>query len=227
MTTPSIADTARFIANILAHRQTPPQEVPDLILNVYRTLAGLHQAPSPPQPLPQPDVAPLATPRPRRARQARRVAAPRGEAPPLPPPAPKLLRRAEVVSAPSAEALVAPRGAIRGIVKWFDRNTGKGALRLPGCSGDVAVDMRILAEAGIARLYKGQEIEATITGTAATPELVRLALPGSAETSVLNARLVAGRRAKPVIVELKREALRRAAARAEAEQVLGSRRTPR
>jgi hypothetical protein len=53
----------------------------------------------------------------------------------------------------------------------------------------------------------------------------RLALPGAVSGSPLGGGVVKGRQARPVVVELKREALRRAAARAEAEHVLGSSRT--
>jgi cold shock CspA family protein len=115
---------------------------------------------------------------------------------------------------------------LRGVVKWFDPRAGKGALRLPGFSGDVLFDARILAESGIARLFKGQEVEATISGgNGRPPQVQRIALPGSAAATPVGAGVVHSRRAKPVLVELKREALRRAAARAEAEHLLGPNRS--
>jgi cold shock CspA family protein len=123
--------------------------------------------------------------------------------------------------APAADPLAPPRSTLRGIVKWFDARERKGALRLPGFGGDVAIDAQLLAESGIQRLYKGQEIEATVNGTAEAPRLVKLALPGGAQPLLPRGGVVRGRHAKPVVVELKREGLRRVAARAEAEQVLG------
>jgi cold shock CspA family protein len=139
------------------------------------------------------------------------------------PAAPKLLRRAEVLSVAPAMASDLPisRGTLRGVVKWFDPRTGKGALRVPGYAGDLALDSKVMAEAGITRLYKGQEIEASIAGGPEAPRLVQLALPGGVAPVLPSGGMVRGRRAKPVVVEMKREALRRVAARAEAEQLLG------
>jgi len=165
---------------------------------------------------------------PRRKRRQPEAAAARNEATPAaPPPAPKLVRRAEIMTAPAAPApspalTSASHGAVRGVVKWFDPRAGKGALRLPGFSGDVIFEARLLADAGIARLFKGQEIEATLDGgNGRPPQVQRITLPGGVTTSPVGAGIVHSRRAKPVLVELKREALRRAAARAEAEHLLG------
>jgi cold shock CspA family protein len=138
------------------------------------------------------------------------------------------VRRAEVAPAPQA-AVVAPlaappSGTVRGIVRWFDPKSGKGALRLPGY-GDVGFEGQLLAESGITRLFKGQEVEASLSETGGTPQVKRLALPGAVTAAPLGGGVVRGRHARPVVVELKREALRRAAARAEAELVLGSGRT--
>ena len=120
------------------------------------------------------------------------------------------------------QAAPASQSAVRGVVKWFDPRAGKGALRLPGFSGDVIFEARILAESGIARLFKGQEVDATIdNGNGRPPQVQRIALPGSAVANPVGTGIVHSRRAKPVLVELKREALRRAAARAEAEHLLG------
>jgi cold shock CspA family protein len=113
---------------------------------------------------------------------------------------------------------------VRGVVRWFDPRSGKGMLQLPGM-GDVGFEAHLLATSGISRLFKGQEIEATLADGGAPPRLQRLALPGASTASPLGSSgVVKTRHAKPVVVELKREALRRAAARAEAEHVLGSNR---
>ncbi|HEX7967180.1 MAG TPA: hypothetical protein VF502_03100 [Stellaceae bacterium] len=220
MTTPDVTVAARLIAKLLAHRPTPQEEVPTLIRSVHGALSRLGQAEVEPPPLARHRRRDDAI-APRRKRQ--KPAAPAEAAVPTAPPlAPKLVRRADVVAAPTAPApAFAPaHGTVRGIVKWFDPRTGKGALRLPGFAGDIALDARILAESGIARLFKGQEVEATLGGNG-TPQLQRLSLPGTASATPLGGGVVHSRRAKPVLVELKREALRRAAARAEAEHLLG------
>ncbi|MGO8916031.1 MAG: hypothetical protein ACLQJR_09000 [Stellaceae bacterium] len=232
MNTPTMTAAARLAAKLLAHRRTSPDEVGDLIRNVHDALARLGDAPeavaAPPEEQEMPDPAPA----PRRKRQPRREAsappAAASEAPAAPPPAPKLVRRAEMApAAPAAPVMVAPlphHGALRGVVRWFDPKSGKGALRLPGL-GDVGFEARLLAESGITRLFKGQEIEATLAAGNGTPHLQRLSVPGSVSANPLGGGVVKGRHARPVVVELKREALRRAAARAEAEHVLGSNRT--
>ena len=223
MTTPDVTVAARLIAKLLAHRPTPQEEVPTLIRSVHGALSRLGQAEVEPPPARHRDRNDAAVPR--RKRQ-KAVVAPTEEpaAPAAPPLAPKLVRRADVVAAPPAAAAPAfapAHATVRGIVKWFDPRTGKGALRLPGFAGDIAIEARTLTESGIARLFKGQEVEATLGGNGA-PQLQRLSLPGTASTAPLGSGgVVHSRRAKPVLVELKREALRRAAARAEAEHLLG------
>ncbi len=222
MTVPDITVAARLIAKLLARRPTPQDELSTLIRSVHAALLRLGQAEIEPPPVDRRERAGEA---PSRRKRQKRVATPRDDtAVPAAPPAPKLVRRAEVAAAaPSASPPVfAPaNGTVRGIVKWFDPRTGKGALRLPGFAGDVALEARILAESGIARLFKGQEVEATLSASG-TPQLQRLSLPGTASAAPLGGGgVVHSRHAKPVLVELKREALRRAAARAEAEHLLG------
>jgi len=146
---------------------------------------------------------------------------------------PGLMRRADMAGSPPVlgEGLLAqpPRSTLRGIVKWFDPKTRRGALRMPGFGDEVAVDDAMLARAGIARLFKGQEIEAAIVVQGTRVQLVSLALPGRAadpnETlfgiKSSSSRTVSRRQAKPVVIELKRDALRRAGARVEAENLLG------
>jgi cold shock CspA family protein len=228
MTLPHTTAAARLAAKLLAHRQTPQDEVPELIRNVHGALLRLGQAeetvpeaeavrPAEPQ-----ERAPLV----RRPRQPRAAAPaePPEEAPTAPPVMPKLVRRAEVVapSLPMPPAPLAPPPAqgVRGVVKWFDPKSGKGALRLPGI-GDIGFEARVMAESGISRLFKGQEVEATLAHAGGAAHVQRLALPGAVPPTPIAAGTVRSRHAKPVLVELKREALRRAAARAEAEHVLG------
>jgi cold shock CspA family protein len=226
MSTSDLTVAARLVAKLLAHRQTPQEEVAGIIRSVHGALSRLRE---PAAVMTEPVVEteePRATLTPRRKRrQPEEIVATEEATPAASPPAPKLLRRAEVMAAPAtpASALApAPHGAVRGVVKWFDPRAGKGALRLPGFSGDVLFESRLLADSGIARLFKGQEIEATIDGgNGRPPQVQRITLPGSATTTPVGAGVVHSRRAKPVLVELKREALRRAAARAEAEHLLG------
>lgn len=218
------------IASILANRSTRQDEIPDLIENVF---AALNRIAQPVAEMPAPVPAQKAAAKPARAtpkrgpgrprRQHRELTAFRAidDTPSSPRPAPTLLRRAEViVPQPTiGSSFESPRGAVRGVVKWFDARSRRGALRLPGCSNDIPVESAMLAEAGIARLYKGQEVEAIIEGTGDTASLTRLSLPGGSAT-LTSAGMVRGRRAKPVVVELKRQGLRRVAAREEAEQLL-------
>src|SRR5579863_7398517 len=226
MTTPDITAATRLIAKLLAHRQTRSEEVPHLIREVIGTLAILDKRESPEV---APDARRHSTSGPRRKRIPRADATVSEiETPAPPPPAPKLVRRAEIASSPSPGAplgLSAAPGPVRGVVKWFDPRTRKGALRLTGLSGDVALEERVLAESGIARLFKGQEIEATLSHDGGTPQLQHLAVPGTVAPNPVGSGMVRGRHAKPVVVELKREGLRRVAARAEAELVLGAGRT--
>ena len=227
MSTSDLTVAARLVAQLLAHRQTPQEEVAGVIKSVHTALSRLRE----PAGVAAESVAetdePQATLTPRRKRSPPQETAPmEAVAPAAPPPAPKLVRRAEMTApqtpAPSPTLAPAPQGAVRGVVKWFDPRAGKGALRLPGFSGDVLFEARLLADSGITRLFKGQEIEATIeAGNGRPPQVQRLTLPGSATTTPVGAGIVHSRRAKPVLVELKREALRRAAARAEAEHLLG------
>jgi cold shock CspA family protein len=152
----------------------------------------------------------------------------RCEPPPPPVPVmPQLMRRAEVAPASEPATIgtwAIKGGTLRGIVRWFDLSTRQGTLRLPGFGDEVAIDATVLERAGISRLYKGQEIEATVATENDRVRLVELALPGRAEPGahgVFKAG-TARRNARPVIVELKRDAMRRTASRIEAEHVLGN-----
>jgi cold shock CspA family protein len=229
MPTPDLRAAAHLIAKLLAHRTTPPDEVAGLIHSVHGALSRLGEEEEEPAALSPPLERPAAIV----VRRRRRVEAPPLPAPtaeeaaaPPPPPAPKLVRRAEVATQPTPAPQPPPApasagGTVRGVVKWFDQRSGKGALRLRGFAGDVALESRHLSESGIPRLFKGQEIEATVAGDSHAPVLERLAVLGTAAPRPVGSGVVHSRRAKPVLVELKREALRRAAARAEAEHLLG------
>jgi cold shock CspA family protein len=172
----------------------------------------------------------------RRRGRPRRVERPELNLPPAqpdqPPPQPKLLRRAEALQHETehgVEGAAPPRaagGTLRGVVKWFDGRTGKGAMRLAGISGDVLLDAATLAQSGIKRLYKDQEIEAVVDQSSGRVRLLSLSLPARASEPALN--MMPGeitgtvrRQPRQVQVEIKRDGIRQSAARAEAEQVLG------
>jgi cold shock CspA family protein len=141
---------------------------------------------------------------------------------------PTLLRRAEVIHvapvAPPAPPPTPTNGMVRGVVQWFDTRSTRGTLRLQGLSNDVPIDGDILTAAGLTRLFKGQEIEATLEGNDETPKITGLRLLNLSPASPVMGGMVRDRHAKQVVVELKREALSRAAARAEAEALMPTRR---
>ena len=157
------------------------------------------------------------------------------QATPEPAPQPKLLRRAEIVQPEHAmAAILQPTrptggGTVRGVVKWFDGKTGKGALRLTGVSGDVALERGVLEHSAIKRLYKDQEIEATVQDTGrGRVKLLSLSLPGRNPATPASSLLggsegttIVRRQARSVLVEVKRDGVRTTNAREEAEQVLG------
>ena len=214
-------EAARLIAKLLASRRTSLDEIPRLIDSVQRALAEL----GPPKEIAT--APPPAKQQRKRGRPAMALANPSIATPPEA--APKaspatLLRRAEVIGvapvAPTIALVPARAGAVRGVVQWFDSRTGQGTLRLQGLSRDLRVDAGLLAAFGIPRLFKGQEIEATLETAGETPKVTGLQLANAAATSLASRGTVLDRHAKPVVVELKREAQRRGAARAEAELLL-------
>jgi cold shock CspA family protein len=225
MTTTPLPETVRLIARILKSRPTDQEEVPSLISAVQRTIEQLNGAPRIVALEPAP-IAAVETPSARpRGRRRREVLAP-AETPPPVVASPQLIRRAEVAApenpTPFASSAT-PRTGLRGVVKWYDPRTRSGALRLPG-HDDVAVDADAVERAGIPRLFKGQEIEASIIvepGGAA--RLLTMSLPGRPETEISLGGSVTGsrRHGKHVVIEMKRDALRRVGARLEAEQLLG------
>ena len=172
----------------------------------------------------------------RRIVQETAIDEPEIEVAPVPAPQPRLLRRAEIAhpEQDAAAALQQSRptdGLVRGVVKWFDGKTGKGALRLTGVSGDVALERGVLEQSAIKRLYKDQEIEATIQDLGrGRVTLLSLSLPGRNPAAVPSGGLFGGatagttnahRQARSVMVEVKRDGIRATSAREEAEHVLG------
>ncbi|HKX07151.1 MAG TPA: hypothetical protein VJN67_03125, partial [Stellaceae bacterium] len=144
------------------------------------------------------------------------------------PPAPRLVRRAEAaVAPPTAEPTpLAPpaNGMVKGVVRWFDPARQTGGLRLTGVPEDVAVEPAVFIAAGVTRLFKGQEIEAQIDRGEGRVRVTALRIPGgpvAAPTASGPIAAMGGRKPRMVIVEKKRDALKRVAARTEAEHLLG------
>jgi hypothetical protein len=140
-----------------------------------------------------------------------------------------LVRRADaVVSAPAPEpaALTPPTApsTVRGVVRWFDPARQTGGLRLPGVPEDVPVEPAVFIAAGVTRLFKGQEIEAQLDRGERRVRVTALRVPGgpvAAPTVSGPIAALGGRRPRVVVVEKKRDALKRVAARTEAENLLG------
>jgi cold shock CspA family protein len=231
---------ARFIAKILSARPTPTGEVPAIVASLRTALENLGKArETTPAARPMRAVRALrqraaAETRPapairvpqRRTRRPIEAEAHQPEMPAAAPAAPRLMRRADVapIEPSIPDLLQVPAETKRhGIVRWFDARTGRGIVRLPGFAEDVTIEAQMLQQAGLSRLYKGQEIEATVVGENGHSRVVSVALPGRGETTEGVFKVgMARRHAKPVVVEMKRDAMRRAAARVEAEQVLGT-----
>jgi cold shock CspA family protein len=228
------AEAAHVIAKILANRATPLDEVPSLIENVQRALRNLGKQIETEE---EPIITIEAVKRP--VRRKPKVQAQLEEAPPMPaepivepktvaPTAPTLIRRADAITVTAVASLpvslTAPSGTVRGVVQWFDSRTGQGTLRLPGLSHDLPVDAALLASFGITRLFKGQEIEATLVTNSETPRIEKLHLANAPASAAISGGVLRDRHAKTVVVELKRETQRRNVARAEAELLLPPRR---
>lgn len=232
------ANTARMIAKLLAERPTTHQEIPQLIDVVHRTLTSLNGARPAEAPASQNDqiaqdqTDAVSFPPKRRGRRPRveieSVAAIPVETKTAAAPAPTLLRRAEVKDKEPVQVapLTSPSSRerlTRGVVRWFDPQTRRGALRLQGVSGDLPFESPLLERGNITRLFKGQEVEAELGSTADAPQLVSFRLLAAGPATHVNPGLVRARQQKPVMVELKREALKRAAARDAAEALLPDR----
>jgi cold shock CspA family protein len=223
-------EAVRLIARILGARQTIQEEVPDVIATVHQALATLGRSDEASAAAWEVDAGEqleqTVPERRSRARRERAVFAAPTEPMPVAA-APQLMRRTDVARTPAAptEAAAKTRTALRGIVKWYDPRNRAGALRLPG-HDDVAIDADALERAGVPRLFKGQEIEASIVVEAdGAVRLLAMSLPGRPETEPVPMHGASPRRAqKPVVIEMKRDALKRVGARIEAEQLLGPRR---
>ncbi|HZL59857.1 MAG TPA: hypothetical protein VFC38_09155 [Stellaceae bacterium] len=226
------AHTARMIAKLLASRPTANDEIPDLIETVHRTLSELGKpraARARVEEKVKPEAAREVAPAKRRGRKPRVVAEIISENPlpemPAPPAAPTLLRRAEVKEPVEVTMIVPPPadGMRRGVVRWFDPQAKRGALRLQGMSSDVPVEPGMVERCHITRLFKGQEVEARVAGTPEAPQLVEFRILAAGIATHANSGMVRARQQKPVLVELKREALKRGAARDAAELLLPDR----
>ncbi len=231
---------ARMVARLVSRRPTAAADIPALVETVNAALAQiLHPAAEPPPVVEHPVEVHLAHRKVRQMRTRRsdgsrtsersRTAAPPApvEAPALPP-APRLVRRSDaIVSVPVHEsAPLAPPASslVRGVVRWFDPQRQTGGLRLTGVPDDVAVEPAVFAAAGVTRLFKGQEIEAELDRSEGRVRVMALKVPGGpgmAPTVSGPIAALGGRRPRVVVVEKKRDALRRVAARTEAEQLLG------
>jgi len=238
-------EAARVVAKLLSKRRTSINEIPELIENVERALQSLDSnvGKSIKKEPETAEAKPAAEPRAKAASGLRKrreahvvtpvaekavVPAPVAEPSEIKPAQPTLLRRAEVIHvapvAPAPTAAPPTNGTVRGVVQWFDTRSARGTLRLQGISSDLPIDGDILTASGLTRLFKGQEIEATLEDGEETPKITALRLLNLAPNSPVMGGMVRDRHAKQVVVELKREALSRAAARAEAELLLPSRR---
>lgn len=222
---------ARLVAKLVAGRPTDASEIPALVATVGAAMARILNPP----PIPVAIEHVVATPAPRPRRQTgRKPGRPRKEVvpeipeAPAPPPAPRLVRRAEAITtAPVPEILVMEvpsDGTVRGVVRWFDPARQTGGLRLTGVPEDVPLDPQIFAATGVTRLFKGQEIEATLSRTDGRVRVTRLRIPGGPAAPTVSGPIAAsnGRRPRMVMVEKKRDSMRRVAARSEAEHLLGA-----
>jgi hypothetical protein len=231
-----------LVARLSAARTIGAQELPALIENVVTLVRDILN------PAALPSAAVEATPAPAKRRRGRPPGSgkkraeprkkrgrprkvPQFEAPsaaPAVPVVPRLIRRSEAVSpaqsAPAALELP-PSSVLRGVVRWFDPARRTGGVRLTGLPEDVAVEPEVFAAANITRLFKGQEIEAEIRRRDGRVQVAALRVPGGGAATSSSGPIAStsGRRPRIVIVEKKLDALKRVAARSEAEHVLGSR----
>jgi cold shock CspA family protein len=233
-----------MVARLVGEQETAASEIPVLVETVS---AALEQILHPAAPVDVVDAGEAAldaeprAPRPKlQSESARRPGRPRKAEvaepveTPAPPPAPRLVRRAEaVVSAPTPGPVpIAPpaAGMVKGVVRWFDPARQTGGLRLTGVPEDVAVEPAVFIAAGVTRLFKGQEIEAQLDRSEGRARVTALRVPGgpmAAPTASGPIAALGGRRPRVVIVEKKRDALKRVAARTEAEHLLGTAGAPK
>ena len=238
---------AHMVARLVSGQETAASDIPALVETVNAALAQiLHPtAKLPAAAAAEAEEVAVRRERPqphrrqseaaRKPGRPRKIVAPPPVEAPAPPPAPRLVRRAEaVVSAPAAEstALGPPpsTGMVRGVVRWFDPARQTGGLRLTGVPEDVPVEPAVFIAAGVTRLFKGQEIEAQLDRGDRRVRVTALRVPGGpAAAPTVSGPIAAmgGRRPRVVVVEKKRDALKRVAARTEAEHLLGPTGTPK
>ena len=229
---------AHMVARLVGGKETAASDIPVLVETVSAALEQI-LCPAPRRPeieggeeAPRREARPPRTQRPREAGRKpgrpHKVEVAEPIEAPVPPPAPRLVRRAEaLVSAPAPEPVppTAPAPSmVKGVVRWFDPARQTGGLRLTGLPEDVAVEPAVFIAAGVTRLFKGQEIEAQVDRGEGRVRVRALRVPGgpvAAPTASGPIAAMGGRRPRVVIVEKKRDALKRVAARTEAEHLLG------
>lgn len=231
---------ARMVARLVGGQETAASDIPGLVETVNAALEQILYPTAPPSAVDiDAEEAPAREARrrrtPRQTESARKPGRPRKveivepiEAAATPPPAPRLVRRSEAAVAPPAAEptpLAPPaNGMVKGVVRWFDPARQSGGLRLAGVPEDVAVEPTVFIAAGVTRLFKGQEIEAQIDRGEGRVRVTALRIPGgpvAVPTASGPIAALGGRKPRMVIVEKKRDALKRVAARTEAEHLLG------
>jgi len=236
---------AHMVARLVGGQKTAASDIQALVETVNAALARILHPTAKLPPAEVPEEVPVRRERqqpPRRrpengrkpGRPRKVEAAPAVEAP-APPPAPRLVRRAEAVASPPAAdpaALTPPPATsmVRGVVRWFDPARQTGGLRLTGVPEDVPVEPAVFIAAGVTRLFKGQEIEAQLDRGERRVRVTALRVPGGpAAAPTVSGPIAAmgGRRPRVVLVEKKRDAMKRVAARTEAEHLLGPAGTPK
>jgi cold shock CspA family protein len=234
---------AHMVARLVGGQETAASDIPGLVESVNAALTQILYPTAPP-PAARIEAAPIRHERRQPARsdretsrkpgRPRKVVDPIHVEAPAPPPAPRLVRRADaVVSAPASEPIgLAPPVAsmVRGVVRWFDPARQTGGLRLTGVPEDVAVEPAVFIAAGVTRLFKGQEIEAQLDRGEGRVRVTALRVPGGpAAVPTVSGPIAAmgGRRPRVVLVEKKRDSMKRVAARTEAEHLLGPAGTPK
>ncbi|HLJ21357.1 MAG TPA: hypothetical protein VKU84_14220 [Stellaceae bacterium] len=227
---------AHMVARLVGGQETAASDIPALVETVNAALAEiLFPAPRPSRgEVAEEAAVPSARRRQRRAQgdsprePVRKIEVPEPSEAPAAPPAPRLVRRAEAVAAaPATEpsSLSPPTASmVRGVVRWFDPARQTGGLRLTGVPEDVGVEPAVFIAAGVTRLFKGQEIEAQLDRAEGRVRVTALRVPGGPVAAPMASGPIAamgGRRPRMVIVEKKRDGLKRVAARTEAEHLLG------
>src|SRR5487761_2802023 len=188
------ANTARMIAKLLAERPTSQQEIAELIDTVHRTLAKLDNPQRADEAASTADTHEAAAEPVRASEAAETTPKRRGRKP-------RAVAPVEV--APVVEKPAPPPAPT--LVR-------RAEVQAP------------IEKANITRLFKGQEVEAELGGTPDAPQLLGFRLLAAGTATHVNSGMVRARQQKPVMVELKREALKRAAARDAAEALLPDRR---